>query len=193
MKKPSQRLNCPIKVRHQSNFYGVFILAKFTKEQKISAVKRYLDGNEGYSTLSKEIGVSQVILREWVGLYKVWGPDIFDVSYTTYSAEFKLEVLNNMADTESSSLDIAVEYGITSPAMIRSWRRAFEKEGYDALFPNRKVRPPMKKKSEDKKELTEIDQLKEKVKLLEMENAYLKKLKALVQEQERSQIKSRRK
>ena len=71
-------------------------------------------------------------------------------------------------------------------------------KGLDALEPKKKGRPSMKKetkKIESQKSISEgsVEALQAKIERLEMENAYLKKLNALVQMQEKLQTKSKRK
>jgi len=51
--------------------------------------------------------------------------------------------------------------------------------------------PRAKRKKENPDEMTEVEKLKERVEYLEMENAALKKLKALVQEEEARRTGSR--
>ncbi|WP_412759238.1 transposase, partial [Lysinibacillus capsici] len=63
-------LNCPVKVRHQSNFYGGFFMAKVNVEQRIQAVQRYLNGNETLIEIAKDIGVTAQIVSEWVLRYQ---------------------------------------------------------------------------------------------------------------------------
>ena len=71
--------------------------------------------------------------------------------------------------------------------------------GLDALVPKKKGRPSMKKetkKIESQKPIPaegSVEALQAKIEHLEMENAYLKKLNALVQMQEKLQTKSKRK
>jgi transposase len=69
-----------------------------------------------------------------------------------------------------------------------------EEQGVDALFSKKKRRRTLIK---DRKNEQPIDELKEallaKIKHLEMENAYLKKLKALVQEERKLKTARKRK
>lgn len=53
----ADRMNCTSNFRHSLQFAGVFVLAKFTIEEKVKAVKRYSEGNEGSTTIAKEIGL----------------------------------------------------------------------------------------------------------------------------------------
>jgi transposase len=81
--------------------------------------------------------------------------------------------------------------------LIRNWKKKFEIGGFDALVSKKKGRPSMKKET---KRTTKpapaegsVEQLEARIKQLEMENAYLKKLNALVQMQEKLPTKSKRK
>ena len=69
-------------------------------------------------------------------------------------------------------------------------------DGLDALISKKKGRPSMKKEIESSTNNPaegSVKELEERIKQLEMENAYLKKLNTLVQMQEKLQTKSKRK
>lgn len=173
-------------------------MAKFTMEEKIQIVLRYLKRNESIYTIAEEAGVSSPILSGWIRLYEQFGAEGFLKSYTSYSVEFKLNVLKYMKDTGTSSYDAAAIFNISSPGLIRNWRKLFETGGMDALYPKKKGRSFMKKetKSTVKKQLPvegSMEALQAENERLRMENAYLKKLNALVQGQEKLQTKSKRK
>lgn len=169
-------------------------MTKFTKALKIQIVERYLTSKDGYKTLGNEFGVSHHKVRVWVLLYERWGETIFDPSYTAHSQAFKLRVLNDMADNGLSLMDAALKYRLSSLGMISTWRSTYGREGPEGLVTKPKGRAPMaRKKKQEPKEMTEVEKLKERVEFLEMENAALKKLKALVQEEETRRTGSRRK
>ncbi len=70
----------------------------------------------------------------------------------------------------------------------------YEREGTAGLVARPKERAPMaRRKKKDFEEMTEVEKLKERVEYLEMENAALKKLRALVQEENARRTGSRRK
>ncbi|MBT2757785.1 transposase [Mesobacillus foraminis] len=58
-------------------------MAKFTNDQKARAVKRYLEGNEGYLTIAKEIGVHNRHVQYWERKYEFHA--------FNYSLDFKLD------------------------------------------------------------------------------------------------------
>jgi transposase-like protein len=173
-------------------------MSKFKTEEKIQIVLRYLEGNGSIEKIAEEVRVSKTILSGWVRLYEQHGIEAFIKSYTNYSGEFKLNVLNYMNETGTSSYDTAAIFNISSPGMVRNWRKAFETGGIDALHSKKKGRPSMKKVSKLNKEQQlpvegSIEALRAENDRLRMENAYLKKLNALVREQEKLQTKSKRK
>jgi transposase len=194
--KNSSVMICPVKVRHQSNIYGVFFMAKFTEEEKIQSVLRYKHGNEPMTEIADDIGVHRSVLGGWVRLYEHQGESAFIQSYTSYSTQYKMDVLKYMIEMGTSSVETAAIFNIPSAGMIRSWRLKFEKGGINALISKKKGRLSMKKEIDTNKPITgegSEESLQAKVERLEMEIAYLKKLNALVQMQEKLQTKSKRK
>ncbi|WP_373604997.1 helix-turn-helix domain-containing protein [Bacillus sp. AFS017336] len=101
-------------------------------------ILRYLEGNESIKKIAKEVRVNVSILSGWIRLYEQNGLEAFFKPYTNYSAEFKLNVLNYMNETGTSSYEAAAIFNISSPGMIRNWRSAFGTGGFDALPLNRK-------------------------------------------------------
>jgi transposase len=191
-------MNCPVNVRHHSNIYGVFFMAKFSTEDKLAAVHRYLQGKDSLRTIGDSIGAAFSLVMNWVKQYEENGVEAFEKSYTSYSTEFKLDVLKYMNDYGTSPNETAVIFKITAPSLIRKWRRQFEEHGIGALESKKKGRPSMKKEIKIISKTPapiegSVEALQAKIERLEMENAYLKKLNALVQMQEKLQTKSKRK
>ncbi|WP_156316731.1 IS3 family transposase [Bacillus sp. FJAT-22090] len=156
-------------------------MARFTAEEKIKMVLRYLGGNESYQEIGRDLKVSKVVMRGWVRLYEHQGAEAFCQPYTTYTQQFKLDVLSYMNEMGTSSLETAAIFNISSAGLIRKWRRAFEIGGIDALKPKKKGRPSMKKetKSNDKKTSPvegSMEALRAENERLRMENAYFKKV-----------------
>jgi transposase len=169
-------------------------MVKFNADDKLLAVQRYLDGIGTYASIGAAIGTSENIVRTWVMQYEHHGEEAFNKSYTSYSAQFKLDVLNYMNDHGTSPNETAAIFKITSPALIRKWRIQFETQGIDALESKKKGRLTMKKKS---KKITtvegSVEALQAEIEDLRMEIAYLKKLNALVQNKEKLQSETKRK
>ena len=174
-------------------------MSKYTVEVKLQAAKRYLTGRESYKTIAESIGTAKSLVITWVKLFEAQGENGFKKSYTSYSVGFKLDVLNFMNETGASLRETASTFNITSPSTVYRWEQLLKSKGLDALEPKKKGRPSMKKeekKVESQKVIPaegSVDALQAKIEHLEMENAYLKKLNALVQSQEKLQTKSKRK
>ena len=99
-----------------------------------------------------------------------------------------------MHNTGASLRQTAAHFNIPSKESVAKWERIYYEEGKDALYEERRgraskmgiKRTPAAKKTADKNEdlLAEVQRLR-------MENEYLKKLNALVQEREKSEKKIR--
>jgi transposase len=172
-------------------------LSKFNMNLKIEAIHRYLSGNEGVKSIAKALGINHEVLRMWIKQYEHHGEKAFEKSYTAYSIPYKLDVLNFMKENGTSPNEAAVIFNISSPGVIRRWRSQFNADGIDALKPKPKGRPPSMtdKKRTKRQEPAEgsVEALQAELERLRMENAYLKKLNALVQNKEKSPNKTKRK
>ena len=172
-------------------------MAKFSKEEKIQAVKEFLNGNEAVKSIAKSIGVDSGVFHNWIKQYEFSGEAAFEKPYTSYTQEYKIDVLNYMNEKGTSIRETAAIFNILSPETLRKWKIAFETHGLDALQTKKKGRPSMKKESnkQQKQALSEgsTKALEARIKQLEMENEYLKKLNALVQNKEKSSNETKRK
>ncbi|MBT2737758.1 helix-turn-helix domain-containing protein, partial [Bacillus sp. ISL-7] len=157
-------------------------MAKFSAKDKLAAVQRYLQGNDSYRTIGASIGAASSLVITWVKQYEENGVEAFVKSYTSYSTQFKLDVLKYMNDYGTSPNETAAIFKIADPSLIRKWRRQFEKHGIDALESKKKGRPTMEKEVKKSKKAKpvegSVEALQAEVERLRMENAYLKKLKA---------------
>lgn len=169
-------------------------MAKFTFEDKLWAVKEYEKGILSFRDIGKQLGTGHKSIQTWLKLYKTHGEDSLRKSYTNYSAAFKMEVLKYMDDHWVSLNEAAAKFKIPDPSTILVWRKAFETGGMDALLPKKKGRPAMTKDSKRNKSVNQTNEsLIEENERLRMEIAYLKKLNALVREQEKLPRNSKRK
>jgi transposase len=187
-------LNCTPIVRHILTIRGaVFYMTKFTAAEKLTAVKRYLEGRETAGSIGESMGTSKQVVANWVMQYQYQGEEgLLKKSYTSYTAEFKLDVLKYMNDHGTSPNETAAIFKITSPALIRKWRRQFESQGIDALESKKKGRPLVKKEKKESIPVEgSVEALQAEIERLRMENAYLKKLNALVQSKEKLQSKTK--
>ncbi len=172
-------------------------MAKFTIEEKVKAVKRYINGRESQRTIADSLGVAYPVFRTWIQQYQYHGEKAFEKRYTSYTLQYKLDVLTYMNELGTSIRETAAIFNIAAPSTLFQWKRQLETQGIDALQSKKKGRPSMKNKSTQQSKQVVAEGSKEaletRIKQLEMENAYLKKLNVLVQNKEKSPNKTKRK
>ena len=170
-------------------------MTKFTNHQKIEAVTRYQTGSESIQEIAKSLGTYWSVVSNWIKQFEYHGLSAFEKSYTSYTTQFKMDVLKYMQENGVSSNEAAVIFKISSPGMIRNWRTQLEKGGLDALFSKKKGRPSMKKETSKQPKQVPVEGTTEalhaEIERLRMENEYLKKLNALVQAKEKSPKKTK--
>lgn len=158
-------------------------MSKYSVELKKKVVEAYANGEGGYQALAKAYGVaSDEVVRRWIKAYQVMGDEAIDRrKHKKYSFEFKLNVVNLYLTTDVSKFELACTCGLSSPALISYWVRAFKIAGPDGLKPK-----PRKKKlkmitPKDKKAIRDeyVKQLEEENLKLRIENAYLKERRRL--------------
>jgi transposase len=171
---------------------------KYSLEVKLLAIQRYLNDLVSYRDLAKEMGLDESVLRYWVMLFKYHGDQAFSFPYTSYTSAFKLRVIQFLNETDYSIREASAIFHIPDPSMVRRWKKRWEIGGKEALESIKKETSTMTSRSQKNNTTTEnqtnasIEEMRKELEHLRMENAYLKKLRALVQEKQ-SLKKSKRK
>ncbi len=169
-------------------------MTKYSLETKLSAVTAYLNGVESFKDVAQKHCVDMTMLKKWVAKFKRHGLAGLQKTYTNYSFEFKMDVLKFINEMGASIAEATAVFNIPTSSTVWKWKHLFETQGIDALQPKEKGRPLMKKKLENNQQVDGSEEaLKVEIERLRMENAYLKKLHALIQEKEKSQNKTKRK
>jgi transposase len=162
-------------------------MTKYDERFKLSVVQQYLDGAGGYTSLAHQHGLVQSLVRRWVARFRAHGAAAFKKKFSHYSAEFKLSVLRHMWENELSYGQTAVQFDIRNPGILSVWEHSFHCGGLDALKPRPRGRsttmavPTAKPDTPSDDEKRSREELLAELDYLRMENAYLKKLQALVQ------------
>lgn len=177
----------------QNPISGVFILTKYSKTLKIKVVQDYLTSSLGYELIARKYGIkSNSLVVSWVQRYRAFGPKRLDVlsPKKTFDGSFKMNVLKWMKTNKASYPKTALHFNISNVGTIWQWQHIWETEGADALyrFKGRQTIMSADKQSK-KRQQTELERLREENELLQIENEYLKKLRALVQEEENNKRK----
>ncbi len=169
-------------------------MSKYSDAFKLKVVESYLSGKRGQRVASREFNVSRSQLRSWVSAYRHHGsPGLASSkSQTHYSADFKLSVMVYRRRHHLSLLEAAKHFNIPSLSTRYVWEQRYNHEGTDA-FIDRRESTRMKKSPENPyvtnkpaEEMTPEELIRE-LQYLRTENAYLKKLDALIQQQQLTQ------
>ncbi|OKA37649.1 transposase [Bacillus cereus] len=173
-------------------------MVKFSQEQKLEVVRQYLDGSDGVKRLARSIKTHPSVIQQWVKQYKAVGEKAFEKRYTSYSLQYKLDVLNYMDKQGTSIRETAAIFNIPSYETVRRWKEAYDLNGVDSLITKKRGRPAMENKNirpklNHKVVKGSIEALQEENERLLMEIDYLKKLNALIQKKTALQNKTKQK
>ena len=166
---------------------------KYLTELKLEIVQRYLKGDIGLKPLAEEYHISRADIQKWRNAYLEHGSAGLCTTHGTYTGDFKVSVVEYMKSTGASIRQTAAHFNIPAMASISKWERLYYEEGKEALYKECRGRAKKMKenisKSSKKKNIETNEDLLAEVQRLRMENEYLKKLNALIQEEEKSQQK----
>ena len=155
-------------------------MPKYTYEEKKEAIDRVLKEGMSPNESAKILGCRHSTVEIWVDNYKAHGEASLHKGISSYDGDFKLHVVEYMHANELSYRAAAIKFGVKTSNNVAKWERIYCEEGPEALYIDRRGRP-RKMREEDSDEQTKEDLIAE-VQRLRMENEYLKKLRALVQE-----------
>ena len=171
-----------------------FFMTKYSEEVKQKAVRKVLESHMSAGSVAKSIGTAKSVVQRWVARYEQFGTAGLCKKSQTYSGAYKLHVIKYMYENHLSYFSTAAHFVIGTESTVGKWERIYYEEGIEALYRDNRGRP---KKMKDKKprkpkldKQTEEDLIAE-IQQLRMENEYLKKLNALVQEREKSAKKTK--
>jgi transposase len=159
---------------------------RYNSAFKIRIAKAYLAGGIGHKALAAKHGIDYAKVRLWAKLYKAHGARGLARQYSHYSAKFKLSTLRRMWADGLSYYDTAALFNIRSPSCLPAWERLYRDGGVRALEPRKRGRPKAVTEPKEKLPSRRLDAERSQEELiaelnqLRMENAYLKKLDALV-------------
>jgi transposase len=164
----------------------------YSDQQKVAAAADYCGGCLGLKQVARRHGVNVASLRLWAAAYRVHGAaGVKTKRRKFYGAQFKLSVLQRMHDENLSYRQVAALFNIRNRDMIALWQQAYDIGGFAALYPHSGIRktamtnPAETSGAEGPEDETRTRQeLLDELRQLRMENAYLKKLKALARAEE---------
>jgi transposase-like protein len=151
---------------------------KYTYEDKLNVVRTYEEGF-GYKIVSQKTGIPEHRVKVWLRRYRELGLLGLDkLSHSRVSPELKAGIVSEIKEKFLSLQSASIIYGV-SPSALRQWKEDLTvcKAGLASQPMGRpKKKPPQ----------TELEKLQLENNELKAELAYLKKVRALVEQREKS-------
>ena len=137
---------------------------KYSPETKLAVVNHYLSGKDGEQSTADLFGIERTSVRRWVRAWQFHGAEGLTAKNNHYSDEFKLVVVRAVISDRLTMREAAARFNLSAEILVRRWLDVYNDAGAD-------------------KELEKLspEELRAELRYLRAENAYLKKLKALVQ------------
>lgn len=116
-------------------------------------------------------------MKQWLYIFRASGLEgllAMGSKRTKYAYEQKVAAASAVVDDGMAKADATARFGIASLAPLERWCRLYREGGAEALRPK-----PKGAVAKPKAPMTREEELEARVRKLEAENAYLKKLEAL--------------
>ena len=173
-------------------------MSKYTLEFKLRVIQFYLSEYQGTERIAKHFGIPRASVQHWLAVYKKHGGEGLKPQAKQFTAEFKRSVVAYVIKNQCSFREAGIHFNILF-SNVASWHKIVLSRGFSALTDTKKGRPKIMAKSSKKNSLTKPDHEKTQAELLteleyvRAENAYLKKLDALLRERAENEQKTKQK
>ena len=160
-------------------------MSKYSSEFKLKVIRYYLEENHSYLECMKKFDIpAKSILSKWIHKYELHGVEgILKQPKSSYDGNFKKDVVEYMHNNHLSATETANYYRLAGADVVLKWERIYYEEGPQGLYIERRGRSKNMSSKPKKKLSKEVEEdLIAENQRLRMENEYLKKLNALVQE-----------
>ena len=168
---------------------------RWTKEEKLKMVLEYK--KSGFTPTvkgcSRETMYSHITI--WTKVYDIYGESGLEHRIRHWTYEDKANAVQRVLDGESYH-EVAHSLGMPGKTQVMTWHRKYLELGWDSLKLDgrgrkRKMGNKSNKPSKSESQSEEIVKLRKRLEYLEAENAYLKKLAALVQQRKAQEQKKK--
>ena len=165
---------------------------RWTKEEKLKMVLEYK--RSGFTPIVD--GCSRATMRKrirkWAKVYDLYGKSGLEHRSRHWTYGDKINAVQRVLDGESYG-KVAHSLGMSNITQITTWHRKYLELGWDGLKLDGRGRKRKmgNKPSKSKSQTEEIVELRKRLEYLEAENAYLKKLAALVQQRKAQEQKKK--
>ena len=175
---------------------------KYSFNQKLSAVRSITAGRESCLSAARKIGSKENTVQRWLRLYKEHGSPGLKIRKGSYDGQFKLRVVRYMLKNKLSLIRTATFFAIPQDHVVGRWLKIYQCWGAAGLLKETRGRKKslMTPKSSRKKKARsgtdpateKLAALQKEVEYLRAENAFLKKLDALIQQEKIAKAQSER-
>lgn len=158
---------------------SVDLRLRYDESMRRRAAGLFAEGH-GYRSAAIELELPPTTVRQWHRTFVAIGLEgllAMGKKSRSYRWELKVAAAKDVVEGGEPKADVMARYGIASLSPLEKWCRAYREGGADALGPKPKGRPPGSRAKPAPR--TREQELEERVRKLEAENAYLKKLAAL--------------
>ena len=156
-------------------------MTKYKIEERMSAAQAVQAGGS-IASVARQFGMSERAVRLWYRLLEEHGKSGIRSHAYNWTAEEKYQVLKYMRENNLTCQDVSIQLGISGSSTVWQWEQRYLEKGKEGLENKKKGRKPRISKPKSPK--TREEELLDRIQYLEAENAYLKKLNALVAERE---------
>ena len=102
------------------------MIRKYSAEEKIYAVKKYLSGVASQGRIADELGITKTSFQKWLMKYESMGEEAFiRAGNKHYSMELKENAVSDYLNGKGSLMDICKKYQIHSPKQLRCWIKKY--------------------------------------------------------------------
>ena len=131
-------------------------MSKYSLEFKLEVVKYCIEEHHGRRDAAKKFGIpSSTPIKEWIRKYKEHGPEgLLKQLNSSYSGDFKQNVVEYMHDNHLSATETAVHFRIQTQ-FVWKWEHVYYEEGPKALYEVTRGRSKNMSSKQRKKKLTD--------------------------------------
>lgn len=171
-------------------------IKKYSKEFKLEVINYYKNNPVGFTKTANHFNIpSSTTVQEWIRKYNIHGEKGLRENTAKYDGKFRKYVVEYMYKNHLSLTETAMYFNIGHRDNVKRWKEIYQNKGAQALYFEESGRKKVMKKNQkiSKKKLEEMShkELLKEYEKVRAENAYLKKLSALIQERTKLKKKKR--
>lgn len=154
---------------------------KYSPTLAIMVCRSIFDGENSLLGISRFYGLDPKEVVVWSALYRTYGEEVFNTRQD-FSQDLREHIVRDRLNNGMSLTEICVKYKILHRSALRNWIRLYKTKQMVRVRKSRKTSSvPDAADAKDR-----IRELEEELLFVKAENAYLKKLRALMQKTKKS-------